>query len=228
MERLDGLLRDGTIPVVLGGDHSVSIATVSAVSCSLREAYGEDANTGVVWIDAHPDLESPGPESTNDLNAMAAAHLLNHGLPELCTLGGFAPKVRPENVAFVGLRDVVPEEKQLIHDLGIASYTGSDIERLGISAICDAILEQMNAKTDGVVVSFDMDAVDPTMAPGVDYPVPGGLTAREAMVIAEAFAKFEKLKLVELLEVNPVRDTHDTTARLAALWIGHVIGGAIL
>jgi arginase len=228
MERLDRRLHSGGVPLVLGGDHSISIPTISAVAGFLRESLGDDANVGVVWIDAHPDLETPGPDSTNDLNAMPAAHLLGLGLPELATLGGFKPKVKPEYLVYVGLRDVVPEEKQIINDMAITSYTMSDIERLGIAAICDKTLKYMNEKTDGFVLSFDIDAIDPMMAPGVDYPQPGGITVREAMLIVESFCGSDKLRLFELLEVNPSRDRDDLTSKLAINLIHRAVGGPLI
>jgi arginase len=228
VERLDGPLRDGRVPLVLGGDHSISIPTVSAVAGVTRESHGEDANIGVVWVDAHPDLETPGPDSTNDLNAMPAAHLLGLGIPELASLGGFSPKVKPEHLIYIGLRDVVREERQIINGMAITSYTASDIERLGIAAICIETLEHMNKKTDGFVLSFDIDAIDPMMAPGVDYPQPGGLTVREAVLMVESLCRSDKLRLFELLEVNPTRDRDDMTSKLVTNLVHRAVAGPMI
>lgn len=228
MERLDGPLSAGTIPVVLGGDHSLSIPTVSSVADFLRKASGPSAAVGLVWVDAHPDLETPGEDSTNGLNAMPAAHLLDLGVPDLRTLRGFAPKVRPENLIYIGLRDVIPEEKRTIHDLGITAYTMPDIERLGIVKICEETFRYMNEKTEGFVLSFDIDSIDPMIAPGVDYPEPGGLTFREAMVIMEYASQSEKLTLFELVETSPEKDRDDTTSSLAIRLIHRIICGPVL
>jgi arginase len=228
MERLDGPLRARTIPMVLGGDHSLSIPTVSSVADFLRNAAGPGAQVGLVWVDAHPDLETPSEESTNGLNAMPAAHLLDLGVPDLRTLRGFAPKVRPENLVYIGLRDVIPEERRTIHDLGITAYTMSDVERLGIVKICEETFRCMNEKTEGFVLSFDIDSIDPMTAPGVDYPEPGGLTFREAMVIMEYASQSQKLALFELVETSPGKDRDDTTSQLAIRLIHRIVCGPVL
>ena len=118
---------------------------------------------------------------------------------ELRELFGFAPKVQPEHVVYIGLRDVVDEERQTIRELGIKAYGMSEIERLGISQICEETFTRMNESTDGFVLSFDIDALDPLFAPAVDYPQPGGLTTREAMVIMEFAHRAPGLKLLEIL-----------------------------
>jgi arginase len=227
MERIDDALLAGKVPIVLGGDHAVSIPTISAVADALRSAP-ERGDVGIIWVDAHPDLETPSPDSTDDLHAMAAAHLLDRGVPALRSLRGFAPKVKPENLIYVGLSDVVPEERQAIHDLGITSYTMSDVESAGITSICENIFERMNATAGGFVVSFDVDAIDPSYAPGVDYAEPGGLTYREAMVFMEFVAQSEGLRLLEILEVNPLKDRDDMTSRLAARLIYRGIRGPVV
>jgi arginase len=227
MERIDGMLLAGKVPIVLGGDHSVSIPTVSAVADALRNSP-EPGDIGVIWVDAHPDLETPGPDSTNDLHAMAAAHLLDRGVADLRSLRGFAPKVKPEDLIYLGLSDVVPEERQAIRDLGITSYTMSDVERTGITSICENIFGRMNDSVDGFVVSFDVDAIDPSYAPGVDYAEPGGLTYREAMVFMEFVAQSKGLRLLEVLEVNPQKDRDEMTSRLAARLIYRSIRGPVV
>ncbi len=227
MERIDEALLAGKIPIVLGGDHSVSIPAISATADALRNSPGH-REIGLVWVDAHPDLETPGPDSTNDLHAMAAAHLLDRGIPALRTLRGFAPKVKPENLIYVGLSDVVPEERSTIHELGITTYTISDVERTGISGICDRIFGGLSDRLGGFVVSLDVDAIDPCYAPGVDYAEPGGLTYREAMLFMEYVSQSEGLKLLEILEVNPLKDRNDTTSRLAARLIYRTIRGPVI
>jgi len=225
---LDVPLEAGTVPVVLGGDHSISIASVSAVIRSLRRRNGPEASVGLVWVDAHPDLETPGPESTNDLNAMPIAHLLGREVGNLRDLPDLTPTVHPEHLVYVGIRDVVDEERAAIHDLGIRCYTMTDIERLGIVEVCSEAFARAAEGSDGLVLSLDIDALDPTVAPGVDYPVAGGLTFREAMVIMEFAHRSKGLALVELVEVNPEKDAEDETSKAAARLLHRLIAGPVL
>lgn len=228
MEKLDASLNGGFIPLILGGDHSISIPSVSAAADHLRRAGSANGTLGLIWVDAHPDLETPGDDSTNDLNAMSAAHLLDHGVEELRNLRGFSPKISPEKMIYIGLRDVVPEERRLIQDMSIAAYTASDIERLGFASICERSFAQMNEKTDAFVLSFDIDAIDPMEAPGVDYPQPGGLTFREAMLLMEHTNQSEKLALFELVEVNPAKDRDETTSKVAVRLLHQLICGRVV
>jgi len=225
---IDDVLQNDSVPLVLGGDHSVSIPTVTAASDFINRSLGSKAKMGLIWIDAHPDLEIPGEDSTNDLHAMSAAHLLDIGIPELRTLKGFAPKIEPENLIFIGLRDVVPEERQIINDLGIIAYTMSDIERFGIVKVCEDTFEHMKMNTAAFALSFDIDVVDPLYAPGVDYPEPGGLNIREAMIIMEFVARSENLKLFELFEFNPLKDIKKVTSRLIVNLIHRALCGPII
>ena len=223
MARLDESLRTGAVPLVLGGDHSISIASVSAVIHS-----NPSVSVGLIWVDAHPDLETPGEDSTNDLNAMPAAHLLGLKVGELRTLRGLAPTVKPEHLIYIGLRDVVSQERRIIHDMRITAYTMSDIERLGIVRVCDEAFAHMSEKTDALVLSFDIDAIDPMVAPGVDYPQPGGLTFREAMVIMEFANQAQKLALFELVEANPTKDCDEKTSKVAVRLLHRIICGPVV
>jgi len=223
MARLGESLRTGAVPVVLGGDHSISIPGVSAVIHA-----NPSASVGLVWVDAHPDLETPGKDSTNDLNAMPAAHLLGLKVGELRTLPELAPTVSPEHLIYIGLRDVVSQERQIIRDMSITTYTMSDIERLGIVSVCDEAFAVMSERTDALVLSFDIDAIDPMVAPGVDYPQPGGLTFREAMVIAEFANQAPKLALFELVEANPTKDCDETTSKVAVRLLHRIVCGPVV
>ena len=225
MARLAEVYDAGACPIVLGGDHSVSIPSVSAAAEFIRASAGSGAELGLIWIDAHPDLETPESTPSGDLHGMAAAALLGLGAPELVELGGFAPKVRPENVAFIGLSDILRSERELIESRGMVAYTATDVERLGIAAICERVFQHMADAVAGFVLSFDVDACDPSEAPGVEYPERGGLTFREAKLLAEYTADAAKLVCLEVLEVNPDLDQDARSSRLAVSFIRSVVEG---
>jgi arginase len=225
---LEVSLSDGAIPIVLGGDHSVTIASVAAVAENLRKQGVEEPSIGLLWVDAHPDFETPGPHSTNTLNAMPVTHILGRDVGGLRTLPELAVSIAPRNIAFIGLRDVLTEEKRAIHEMGIPAYTASDIERLGIAVVCDEAFSRVAKRTDAVVLTFDIDVLDPTFAPGVDYPELGGLTSREGAVIMEHAHQLEKLALVELVEVNPTKDRDGMTLRVAGQLLHRLIEGPLL
>lgn len=228
MKRIDSILMDKAFPIILGGDHSLSVPTVTAVNDHLLETVGKDAELGLIWIDAHPDLEIPGKNCTNDLHAMSAAFLIDSWQSELQKLRKFNSRIKPDNLVFIGIRDTVEEERQSIRDLGITCYTASEVDRLGIHKICEDTFRHMNENTDGFVISFDVDGVDTVYAPGVDYPEPGGLTYREAMIIAEYAHSSEKLKLLELLEYNPDNDVDYKTSKVMMNMFHRVVCGAVV
>ena len=225
MPRLAEAYATRVCPIVIGGDHAVSIPSVSAAAAAVRAAEGDDAQLGLIWVDAHPDLETPETTPSGYLHGMAAAVLLGLGAPELVGLGGFSPKVRPENVAFIGLRDVLRCERDLIESRGMPAYTATDIDRLGIAAICDRVFGHMSNAVSGFVLSFDVDACDPLEAPGVEYPERGGLTFREARLIAEYAADAAGLLCVEVLEVIPELDRDARSSQLAVSFLRSVTIG---
>ncbi|MGO8673348.1 MAG: arginase [Capsulimonadaceae bacterium] len=202
----------GRRPIIVGGDHAISMGTVAAAAEHLRKIDGCDARLGLVWVDAHADLETPESSSSGNLHGTPMAHLLGLGDQSLAAVGGFTPKVRPEHVAYIGLRDTSPAERSLIRTMELTTYTIPDIERLGITGVCERVMQAMDA-LDGFVVSFDMDAIDPTDAPGVQAPAPGGLHYREAKVVMELAALAPKLLSIEIVEFNPTRDRDDITVR---------------
>jgi len=228
IERLDRSYAAGRTPVVIGGDHSISAASVSAAAKHLRSARGPEAVLGLVWVDAHPDLETPESAPDGDLHGTPVAHLLGLGDPGLAGLGGFAPKVSPANVVQICLRDITTAERNAIVEHGITAYSSTDVERIGIGEICDRTFAHMVDRTDGFVVSFDIDACDASEAPGVVYPERGGLTYREAMVVMEAVAEAPNLVSLELVEVDPAVDGAARTADLAIWMIHRALAGAPL
>jgi len=226
--RLREPLNESAVPIVLGGDHSITVASIAAVAGSLRTRGIDEPSIGLVWVDAHPDFETPGPHGTNTLNAMPVTHLLGDDVGGLRVLPELAESIDPENLVFVGLRDVLAEERRAIHERGIRAYTASDVERSGIVDVCREAFAHLSARTDAIVLTFDIDVLDPVFAPGVDYPELGGLTTREGSVIMEQAHQLETLALVELVEVNPTKDRNGMTLRVAGQLLHRLIEGPLL
>ena len=198
-------LDEGCLPLILGGDHSLSIGTVGAVAAHHRS---RDASVGVIWVDAHTDMNTP--ESTPSGNI--------HGLPA----------IRPENVTVLGAREVDPGERQLIRSMGVRVFTMSEIDERGIGPCMDEALERASDGTAGFHLSFDLDALDPLEAPGVGTPVPGGLTYREGHLVCEKAAASGDMLSLELVELNPVLDDRNHTANLAVGLVTSALGKSIL
>jgi arginase len=218
--RLERSYASGRTPVVIGGDHSISTASVAAAAAHLRSTRGPEARLGLVWVDAHPDLETPASAPDGDLHGTPVAHLLGLGDPRLAGLAGFAPKLKAADVVQICLRDITTSERDAIAEHAITAYTATDVERIGIGEICERTFQHMAERTDGFVLSFDIDACDPSESPGVGYRERGGLTYREAMVVMEEASRAENLISLELMEVDPSRDEAGRTADLA-IWLIH-------
>jgi len=211
-DRVRAALDDGARPLVLGGDHSIAIGTVAGVATH-HASRGEAV--GLLWIDAHADLNTPNSSPSGNIHGMPLATILGDGDPRLVGLGPGPPWVRPENVAIVGLRDVDPGEKRRIRDHGIRVLTMKDIDQRGVSACMQEALQVVTAGTKGFHLSFDMDSLDPEEAPGVGTPVPGGLTYREAHLACELAAETGRLLSLEMVETNPILDHRNQTAKVA-------------
>ncbi len=230
MERLGETYASGRVPVVIGGDHSSTVPSVAAAAEFLRALRGDDARLGLLYVDAHPDLEVPlgSASESGDLHGMSVSHLLGYGVDELANLGGFGPKLDPSRIAMVGLRDVLTEEREIIREREIQAYSFIDVERLGIVEIAKRVFGLMAERCDGFVLSFDIDACDPLEAPAVLYPEPGGLTYREATISMEEAARAEGLLGLEMVEVCPARDPDAATAKLAVSLLRTALGGIVL
>ncbi len=205
-------LDDGCVPAVLGGDHSVAIGSTAGLGLHLRK---KNQRMGLIWFDAHGDMNTPETSPTGNIHGMALAIALGLGDPDLTGIGGFRPKVDPSNAVLVGPRSIDDEERRVIQHAGVQVFTMREIDERGMRAVMeDAMKIAMNGAS-GLHVSFDMDCIDPSFAPGTGTTVPGGITYREAHLAMEMVADSQTLMALDLMEVNPVLDEHNQTATLA-------------
>ncbi len=217
-----GALDRGCTPLVLGGDHSLSIGSVSAVA---RHHRARNERIGLIWVDAHTDMNRPHTTPTGNIHGMPLAVLLGFGDPQL---GAGRPSVRPQNVSVLGAREIDPGEKRLIRRLGVRVFTMSEIDERGVAVCMDEALERANADTAGFHLSLDLDALDPRVAPGVGTPVRGGLTYREGHLVCEKASRSGTLLSLELVELNPVLDDRNQTALLGVGLVASALGATIL
>ncbi|MDX2150340.1 MAG: arginase [Bryobacteraceae bacterium] len=224
-EMVDGALENGRFPLVIGGDHSVAVGTVSGVSQHYRK---REQTLGLVWIDAHADMNTPETSPSGNVHGMPLACCIGLGPKELSGIGGYAPKVDPKNVALVGIRDVDQLEKKHVKKSGVRAFTMRDIDERGLRSVMEEALHIASAGTDAIHLSFDMDAVDPDEAPGVGTPVRGGITYREAHLAMEIICDCGRLASMEVVEVNPVIDVANRTAILAVELVTSALGKRIL
>jgi arginase len=225
-EQVIAALAAGETPLVLGGDHSIAVGTVSGVAEFHRR---KKEKIGVIWIDAHADINTPQTSPSGNVHGMPVAALTGLGPNELKDIFGWSPKVAPENVVLVGLRDIDATEKTNIRRAGITEvYTMRDIDERGLRTVMEEALRAAGRGTAGYHISLDMDWIDPEDAPGVGTPVRGGATYREAHLAMEIIADDGRMLSFELVEVNPVIDEHNRTADLAVELASSAFGKKIL
>ena len=212
-------------PLVLGGDHSIAIGTISGVAAYCRK---HKKRLGLLWVDAHSDIHVPKTSPSGNVHGMPLAALFGLGPRELTAVGGNDPKLDPTRVALVGIRSLEDGERRHLHDLGIRVYTMSEIDRDGIHTVMSDALARVTDGTDCLHVSFDLDAVDPSLAPGVGTPVKGGLDYREAHLIMELIASSKRMTSMEVVEVNPILDERNRSAVLAVELLESAFGKRIL
>jgi arginase len=215
----------GYLPLILGGDHSLSIGTVAALARHHRE-QGE--SVGVIWVDAHADMNRPETTPSGNIHGMSLAVLMGHGHERLTAISGDGPAVRPENVSVLGARELDDGERRLIRELGVRVFTMSEIDERGAAACMDEALARANDGTAGFHLSYDLDSLDPQEAPGVGTPVQGGLTYREGHLVCEKAAASGRLLSLEVVELNPVLDDRNQTARMAVGLAASALGQTIL
>jgi arginase len=205
--------------VFMGGDHSIAMGTVAAAA--------QHAEIGLIWVDAHTDMNIPATSPSGNIHGMALAALLGAGPDELISIGGTGAKVKPQNVVLVGVRDVDVLERVRVKDSGITVYTMRDIDENGMATIAREILYDFQ-RLPTIHVSFDLDSCEPRIAPGVGTPVAGGLTFREAHLLMEMLADSGKVRTMDVVEVNPILDIENRTAKVAVEMITSLFGKRIL
>jgi arginase len=218
-------LEEGAIPIALGGDHSIAMGSVSAVALHHRK---QEQAIGLLWVDAHTDINTPESSPSGNLHGMPVAHLLGLGLPSLKGLSGPRAAVDAQHVAILGVRSVDAGEREMVKRTGVRVYTMSEIDERGFPTCLHEAIARVSSGTAGFHLSFDLDAVDPRYAPGTGTPVPGGLTYREAHFACEVAAESGHLLAMDMVELNPTLDEHNRTGKLAVELILSALGKTIL
>lgn len=220
-----GVLEKGGIPLVLGGDHSLAAGSVAATADFLRR---DGTPLGLIWVDAHGDMNTPATSSSGNVHGMPLAALLGSEPAELSRIGGFSPKVLPERTVLIGIRNLDDREKERIREAGVRVFTMKDIDRSGIAKVVEEAIAIAGTGAGGIHVSFDLDVCDPSIAPGVGTPVKGGLNYREAHMLMEMVADSGLLRALDLVEVNPILDDRNMTAILGAELASSALGQKII
>lgn len=224
-EMVEHTLKRDRFPLCIGGDHTIALGSISGVSvfCSKIQKV-----PGVIWIDAHADMNVEETTPSGNVHGMPLSALLGYGHPSLTGLYGRGPKIAPENCAIIGARRIDPGERKLIARTGISVYTMTEIDRRGVAEVIDEILHKFKGTVQHLHVSFDMDSVDPAVAKGVGTPVPGGLDYREAHLIMETIAESTLLRSLDVAEINPIVDTQNQSAVFAVELVASALGSRIL
>jgi arginase len=220
-----GVLEKGGFPLVLGGDHSLAAGSVAATAEFVRRT---DKPLGLIWVDAHGDMNTPASSMSGNVHGMPLASLLGSEPAELSRIGGVSPKVRPEHTVLIGIRNLDAREKEIVRASGTHVFTMKDIDRAGIASVVEQAIALAGGGSGGIHVSFDLDVCDPTIAPGVGTPVKGGLDYREAHLVMEMLADSGLVRALDLVEVNPILDDRNATAVLGAELATSALGQKII
>lgn len=217
-KKVNEVLDQDRFPLVLGGDHSIAIGTIAGLAIKYK-------NLGVIWYDAHADINTPDTSPSGNIHGMPLAVCIGLGDERLVEIGGFAPKIKPENIIIIGARSVDPGEKRLIKEKGIKVYSMHEIDRLGMTQVIkESIAYLKERQVDGVHLSLDLDGLDPLYTPGVGTPVPGGITYRESHLAMELLEEEQMITSAEFVEVNPILDERNKTADAAVALMGSLFG----
>lgn len=220
-ETVDKIVASGAFPLVLGGDHSIAIGTLAG----LVKHY---QNLGVIWYDAHADLNTKETSPSGNIHGMPLAISLGIGHEGLTGIYGKETKIKAENIVIIGARSLDDGEKELIRDKGIKVYTMHEIDRLGMTRVMEETIDYLRGRTDGVHLSLDLDALDPNDAPGVGTPVAGGISYRESHLAMEMLEESKLITSAEFVEVNPILDEKNRTAEAAVALMGSLFGEKLL
>jgi len=224
-KKVEKSLSQNHFPLCIGGDHSMAIGTIAGIS---SYCIKNKLKLGVIWIDAHADMNTDKTSPSGNIHGMPLAANLGLGNEKLVNFYGVTPKLKPENTALIGVRSIDEFEKKNIKQMNLSVYTMSDVDKLGIHRIIARVLKQFQEKVDHIHVSFDLDSVDPALAPGVGTPVPGGLNFRESHLLMESIAECGCMSSLEVTEVNPILDDKNKSAQFAAELIASSMGQRIL
>lgn len=214
---VDETIERGDFPLVFGGDHSIAIGSLAGIAKHYK-------NIGVIWFDAHGDMNTDKTSPSGNIHGMSLAASVGHGHPSLVHLFEAKTKIQPENVVLIGVRELDRGEIELLRQLNVKVFTMHEVDTMGMKAVMDEALQYLQDRTDKIHVSFDLDVLDPSEAPGVGTPVIGGITYREAHVALEILAKTKGIISAEFVEVNPILDVRNKTAELTVALIGSLFG----
>ncbi len=222
---VEAIADDGALPITIGGDHSIAIGSLAGVVKSFRK---RDQRLGLVYFDAHADMNTPDTSPSGNIHGMPLAVLLGYGAPELVNVGGFAPKFDPKLCAHVGARDIDPGERELVRRLGMRFFTMREIDERGLAVCMDEAIGIAGQGSAGYAVTFDVDVLDPRDAPGSGTLVRGGLSYREAHLAMEKIAEDGRMRSLEVVEINTALDVNNRTAELGVELILSGLGKTIL
>jgi len=223
--RVEDILQDGDFPLIYGGDHSLSMGSVSGVSNFLAR---ENKNLGLIWFDAHGDMNTSDSSPSGNIHGMPLSALLGLGDSDLCSIGGDRAKVSTENVALVAIREIDVGEREVIRESGVRVFTMRDIDEQGMAAVVKEALEIVNDGTSGFHLSFDVDGLDPEIAPGTGTRVQGGVDFREAHLFMENLADDGRMTSMDVVELNPALDVKNQTAGVVKELILSAFGKSVL
>jgi arginase len=216
---------EGRMPLILGGDHSIAVGSVSGMAESFRR---HDKALGLIWFDAHADFNTPETSPSGNVHGMPMAAIMGYGPRSLTHIFDFSPKIRPENAVMVGIREVDPQEREIVKQSGVRVFTMKEIDRRGIGAVLEEALSIVTKGTDGFHATLDADFLDPIESPGVATPVRGGANYREAHLAMEMISDTNKMASFEITEINPILDVHNKTAHFGMELILSAFGKQIL
>lgn len=215
--KVSSILSEGRFPLVLGGDHSIAIGTIAGV-------LQHKKNLGVIWFDAHGDINTEETSPSGNIHGMPVAVSLGYGHERLTSIGGKDAKLKADKLVFIGSRDLDQGERKVLRELGITVFTMHEVDRYGMTEVIERAIKIAGDGTDGIHVSFDVDSMDPIYVEGTGTRVPGGITYRESNLALEMIALSEKLVSAEFVEVNPIIDVKNQTAKAAVSLMGSLLG----